>query len=79
MAFTLCPKCHNESFLWSSDDDPYTTTHWHCHVCKYNAIEDERNISICSICKKEAEALLEDEESKYWWCFSCDNIRNSKS
>lgn len=77
MAFQICPKCHNESFLWTSDGDPYEITTLYCHKCNYTALEDERNERVCAVCKIKSESLLKDKDLEYWWCFNCNAEHSS--
>jgi len=77
MAIQICPKCRNESFLWSMYDDLDIITQWYCHKCNYMAFEDERDERVCSVCENKTESFLKDENLGYWWCFTCKVKRPS--
>ncbi len=74
MAFAICPKCKQESFLWTAEGDPYEITTWHCSSCGYDATEDERLERECPDCDKKTQDRLKDDEKEYWWCSSCNRI-----
>ncbi len=77
MATQICPKCQEDGFSWSIDDEDSLLTRWGCHKCYYQAFENESDQRISSECKKETESKLKDDNKNYWWCSSCGNTKNN--
>lgn len=73
MSTQTCPKCKEDSFTWSIEEDMQLTT-WGCSECGYIAYEDELLERECSNCGKKTESRLEDKNTKYWWCCLCNKI-----
>jgi hypothetical protein len=76
MATQTCPKCKQDSFTWSIDEEESGLTKWGCFNCSYIAFEDESLERACSNCHKKTESRLEDDSKKYWWCTSCNKVTN---
>lgn len=74
MATQICPKCKQDSFTWSVDDEKPRIIRWGCTHCQYSAYEDESNERICEKCSIKIESLLDDGEDRYWWCCKCNSI-----
>lgn len=74
MATQNCPKCRQDSFTWTYDDDQVPTTHWSCRACGYRAAEDESFERVCNTCGTKTEIRLEDEAETYWWCSRCNVV-----
>jgi hypothetical protein len=74
MATQICPKCKEDSFTWSIDEEDESLTKWGCHICHYFAYEDEKLERVCSNCFKKNESRLTDEEGEFWWWCSCNKI-----
>lgn len=72
MGTQLCPKCKNDSFTWSMDDEISDLTIWGCYKCDYRALENESDERNCGKCGKKTESKLKDEENEYWWCSTCN-------
>ncbi len=75
MAEQICPKCNNPSFYWSMNEE---LTRWYCHECKYEAYENEVLERVCSFCKRKTEGKMKDNQNTYWWCSTCNNIKNTE-
>jgi hypothetical protein len=74
MAEQICPKCKQEAFNWTYDEDHTPHTFWKCGNCKYEAYEDESMERPCKDCGSKTESRLEDEQIKYWWCSRCNKV-----
>jgi hypothetical protein len=74
MATQICPKCKEDSFTWSIDEEESPLTYWHCYNCLYGAYEDEKLECICENCGIKTKSRLKDESTEYWWCSSCNTI-----
>jgi ribosomal protein S27AE len=81
MAIQICPKCKQESFMWTSHGEPYIITTWHCSNCGYDATENELLVPAqdCPTCGDKTLCRLKDDEKEYWWCESCDRIQIEKN
>ena len=79
MATQICPKCKEDAFTWSIDDEITDLTIWNCYNCLYQAFEDETSERICKQCGKKTESKLKDDQKEYWWCSSCNSIEIIKS
>lgn len=75
MGTQICPKCKENSFTWSIDDELSAFTIWGCYYCSYCATEDEADECICDNCKNRSKTKLKDKEMEYWWCFHCNEIK----
>jgi hypothetical protein len=71
MATQICPKCREDSFTWSMDDEISDLTIWGCYKCFYQAFENESEERTCSTCGNKSESKLQEKESEYWWCWTC--------
>lgn len=74
MATQICPNCKNDAFTWSIEEKA-ALTYWGCYQCGYGAYEDESQERQCSDCGKKTESRLQDEKREYWWCSSCNRIK----
>jgi len=79
MATQLCPKCKEDAFTWSMDDEITDLTIWGCYSCKYQAFENEKDGRICQNCGMKTETKLKDNEKKYWWCSTCNSTSEIKT
>lgn len=77
MAEQICPKCKQQTFTWTYDDESIPHTYWHCRHCDYEAWEDESFERICESCGTKTESLLEDSVTRYWWCSRCNTTVQS--
>jgi hypothetical protein len=68
------PKCKQNYFTWSHDDDRLPTTYWGCGNCGYGAFEDESFERTCNDCGTKTEIRLEDTIEAYWWCNRCNKV-----
>jgi ribosomal protein S27AE len=73
MAIQICPKCKEESFVWSANDHDPALTDWHCGNCGYTALEIFENV--CETCDQKTKSYMKDDTSEYWWCSSCNEVR----
>ena len=74
MGTQICPKCKENSFTWSIDDEISDFTIWGCYNCSYHAMENEADECICEICGNKTKTKLNDTEIEYWWCYHCNVI-----
>ena len=78
MATQICPKCQQNSFIWSIDEEQSPLTFWACS-CGYNAYENESKETICEVCNKETKSNMRDDQKEFWWCSSCNKIELIKT
>ena len=71
MATQICPRCKEDAFTWHIDEEESPFTIWACHICNYQAFEDESKERKCAHCGRNTEARLNDGKENYWWCSSC--------
>jgi len=69
-----CPKCMEQAFTWSIDEEVSPLTVWFCSLCKYKAFADESDERNCLKCKMKSESKLKDDNNEFWWCCSCNTI-----
>jgi ribosomal protein L37E len=69
MAIQICPKCKEESFVWSANDDDPALTDWHCWKCGHDALEILEEV--CEVCGIKTKSYMKTDTSAYWWCSSC--------
>lgn len=74
MATQICPKCKEDSFTWSIDEEISDLTIWGCYKCSYQAFEDELDERNCSKCGNKTATRLRDEAKVFWWCSTCNKI-----
>lgn len=77
MATQICPKCKEDSFTWSVDEDS-PLTYWGCYNCHYGAYEDESLQTNCETCGSYSKMKLKDDTTEYWWCCKCNKVSNVK-
>lgn len=74
MATQICPRCKENSFTWSVEDENSGITDWGCYECGYHATENESEECVCENCKEKTKIRLKDSETEYWWCCRCNKI-----
>lgn len=74
MATQICPKCKENAFTWSMDEENPKLIDWGCYHCSYHARENELDESNCESCGNKTKMKLKDSETEYWWCCRCNKI-----
>ena len=75
MSTQICPKCHTKQSTWHIDEDVTPFTQWFCVGCETTIFEDESKQRTCEQCEKPHEMYCWDEESKFWWCTTCNAVK----
>lgn len=71
MSLIRCPKCEQDGFTWSVDDEVSPLTMWNCSLCGYHAEEDESKEMACCNCGQKGAMLLDDGAECYRYCDVC--------
>lgn len=72
MALQICPNCRAKKFTWSIDEEESPLTKWRCWKCRYTAMEDETEATLCQKCGQVSYFLTDANQFKYHWCLRCD-------